>query len=65
MLLEDIGETYLAVDRLADAHDVAERVLDLARERDQVNCEAWALRLLGEVAGRRDPEKHADDHLRK
>jgi class 3 adenylate cyclase len=64
MLLEDIGETYLAADRLADAHEVAERVLDLARERDQVNCEAWALRLLGEVVGRRDPAKHADDHLR-
>jgi CheY-like chemotaxis protein len=55
-----------ATDRLADARDVAERVLDLARERDQVNCEAWALRLLGEATAsvRRDPVKHADDHLR-
>ena len=41
-----------------------ERVLDLARERDQVNCEAWALRLVGEVASRRDPAQHADDRLR-
>jgi class 3 adenylate cyclase len=62
MLLEDIGETYLAADRLADAFDIAERVLDLARERDQVNCEAWALRLVGEVASR-DPAQHADDRL--
>ncbi len=64
MLLEDLGETYLAADRLADALDVAERVLDLARERDQVNCEAWALRLLGEAASRHDPAQHADDQLR-
>jgi hypothetical protein len=40
------------------------RILALARERGQPNCEASALRLLGEVIGRRDPAKHADDHLR-
>jgi hypothetical protein len=39
-------------------------VLALARERGQPNCEAWALRLLGDATGRRDPTKQAGDHFR-
>src|SRR5262249_24826270 len=62
IFLADLGETYVAADRPADALDVARRVLALARDRGQRNYEAWALRLLGEVTGRRDPAQN--DHLR-
>jgi tetratricopeptide (TPR) repeat protein len=64
IFLVDLGETYIAADRLADALDVSGRVLALARERGHRPYEAWALRLLGEVTGRRDPAMHAEDHLR-
>jgi class 3 adenylate cyclase/DNA-binding SARP family transcriptional activator len=65
ILLEDLGETYVAADQLADARDVAGRVLALARERGQPAYEARALRLLGEVTvGRSDPAKAAEGHLR-
>jgi hypothetical protein len=64
IFLVDLGEAYMAADRLADALDVTGRVLALARERGHRNYEAWALRLLGGVTGRRDPAKHAEDHLR-
>src|SRR5262249_23288485 len=47
------------------ALDVAGRILALARERGQRPYEAWALRLLGEATGRRDPPKHADGRLRE
>ena len=36
----------------------------LARERGQRHYEAWALRLLGEIAARRDPTERADSHYR-
>jgi tetratricopeptide (TPR) repeat protein len=53
-----------APDRLEDALAFAERALTLARERSQRPYEAWALRLLGEVAARRDAQEHADGHYR-
>ncbi len=65
ILLEDLGEAYLAADRLAEARDIAGRVLALARERGQPGYEARALRLLGEVTvGRSGPAKAAEGHLR-
>jgi class 3 adenylate cyclase/DNA-binding SARP family transcriptional activator len=65
ILLEDLGDAHLAADRLAEARDIAGRVLALARERGQLGYEARALRLLGEVnVGRGNPAKAAEDHLR-
>jgi tetratricopeptide (TPR) repeat protein len=41
--------------RLEEAHALAERALTLARERQQQGYQAYALRLLGEIAVRREP----------
>ena len=40
--------------RLEDAHVLAEQTLALAREHQERGNEAYALRLLGEIAARRD-----------
>ena len=44
--------------------DASGRALTLYREGGQRGYEARALRLLGEVAARRDPPGHADGHYR-
>ena len=41
--------------RLEEAHALAERALALAREHQERGNQAYALRLLGEIAARRDP----------
>jgi hypothetical protein len=41
--------------RVPEAHEIAERALTLARERGERGFEAWALRLLAEIAARREP----------
>ena len=43
--------------RLEEAHALAERVLALARERQERGHQAYALRLLGEIAVRREPSE--------
>jgi tetratricopeptide (TPR) repeat protein len=50
-----LGEAQLLAGRLDDAHALAERALALAREHQQRGHQAYALRLLGEVAARREP----------
>ena len=50
-----LGEAYLLAGRLEDAASFAERALTLARERGERGHEAWALRLLGEIAATSDP----------
>jgi len=50
MSLAQLGEAYLLADRLEDARASAEGALTLAGERGERGYEAWALRLLGEVA---------------
>jgi class 3 adenylate cyclase/tetratricopeptide (TPR) repeat protein len=50
-----LGEAYLLADRLEEAHQLAERALARARDCKQQGYEAWALRLLGEIAVRRNP----------
>jgi hypothetical protein len=45
-----LGEAYLLADQLAGAHTCADRAVSLARERGERGHEAWALRLLGEIA---------------
>jgi tetratricopeptide (TPR) repeat protein len=49
-----LGEAYLLADRLEDTLEFGGRALTLARERGQRGYEAWALRLLGEVASHHD-----------
>jgi class 3 adenylate cyclase/tetratricopeptide (TPR) repeat protein len=45
-----LGEAYLLADQGEDARACADRALRLARERGERGHEAWALRLLGEIA---------------
>jgi tetratricopeptide (TPR) repeat protein len=45
-----LGEAYLLADQVEDARACADRAVRLARERGERGHEAWALRLLGEVA---------------
>jgi tetratricopeptide (TPR) repeat protein len=52
-----LGEAYLLADQLEDARASADRGLRLIRERGERGYEAWALRLLGEIASHPD---HAD-----
>jgi tetratricopeptide (TPR) repeat protein len=48
--VEQLGEAYLLADRVEDARACADRAVRLARGRGERGCEAWALRLLGDVA---------------
>jgi tetratricopeptide (TPR) repeat protein len=50
-----LGEVQLRAGRLEEAHALAERALALAREYQERGHQAYALRLLGEVAARREP----------
>jgi predicted ATPase len=45
-----LGEAHLLADQVEDARACAERAVRLARERGEIGHEAWALRLLGEIA---------------
>jgi class 3 adenylate cyclase/tetratricopeptide (TPR) repeat protein len=53
-LLVHLGEAYLLARRPADALAMAGRSLALAREHGHRGSEAWALRLLGEIASHHD-----------
>ncbi|HXJ77208.1 MAG TPA: AAA family ATPase [Candidatus Methylomirabilis sp.] len=59
-----LSEAYLLTDRVEDALALAGRALSIARECRQRGYEAYALRLLGEVAARQNPPEHADGHYR-
>jgi tetratricopeptide (TPR) repeat protein len=50
-----LGEAYLVAGRVEEAAAVAGRALELSRECSEHGHEAWVLRLLGEIAVRRDP----------
>jgi tetratricopeptide (TPR) repeat protein len=50
-----LGEAQMLADRLEEAHALAERTLALARTYQERGHEAYALRLLGDVAIRREP----------
>jgi hypothetical protein len=49
-----LGEAYMLAGRLEDALTVARQGQTLASERGHRGVEAWALRLLGEIASRHD-----------
>jgi DNA-binding NtrC family response regulator/tetratricopeptide (TPR) repeat protein len=57
MSLVQLGEAYLLADQLEGARACADRALMLARERGESGHEAWAIRLLGEIASHHD---HSD-----
>ena len=50
--LSQLGEVYLLAGRLAEAKTEAERAVQYSRARQERGFEAWALRLLGEIAMR-------------
>jgi len=52
-----LGEGYLLSGRLADASGLAERALQLSRTHKERGHEAWALKLLGDVAWGHNPPK--------
>jgi class 3 adenylate cyclase/tetratricopeptide (TPR) repeat protein len=50
-----LGEAHLAAGRLEEAQALAERALALACEHQERGHQAYALRLLGDIAARREP----------
>jgi class 3 adenylate cyclase/tetratricopeptide (TPR) repeat protein len=55
-----LGEAQMLAGRLEEAHTLAERALAHARAHQERGHQAYALRLLGEIAARRDPP-HVED----
>jgi tetratricopeptide (TPR) repeat protein len=53
--LVQVGEAYRLAGHVEDARACANRALTLTRERGERGYEAWALRLLGEIAAHADP----------
>ena len=62
-----LSEAYLLAGRMDEAVELAGRALDLSREQKERGCEAWTLRLLGEIALHRDPPEvgKAEDSYRQ
>jgi len=48
--VEQLGEAYLLADQIDNARACADRAVMLARGRGERGFEAWALRLLGDIA---------------
>ncbi len=65
--VEQLGEAYLLADQVEDARACADRAVMLARGRGERGYEAWALRLLGEIASHPDPPdvETAEGHYRQ
>jgi len=49
-----LGEAYLLAGRVPDAIRLADRALELSRERKERGHQAWARRLVGEIASRQE-----------
>jgi tetratricopeptide (TPR) repeat protein len=62
-----LSEAYFEAGRVQDASELAARALDLALEHRGRGHQAWALRLRGEIASRRDPPDldRAEEHYRQ
>jgi tetratricopeptide (TPR) repeat protein len=54
MSMVQLGEAHLLAGRVEEAWDFGTRAVALARERGERGHEAWAHRLLGEIASQRD-----------
>ena len=50
-----LGEGYVLVGRLAEAMPLGQQALEVTRTQKQQGNQAYALRLLGEIAARREP----------
>jgi class 3 adenylate cyclase/tetratricopeptide (TPR) repeat protein len=50
-----LSEAQLLAGHLGEAHALAERALAQAREHQERSNQAWVLRLLGDIAARREP----------
>jgi class 3 adenylate cyclase/tetratricopeptide (TPR) repeat protein len=61
-----LGEAHLRAGSLKEAHALAERTLALACEHQERGNQAYALRLLGDIAAERDPPhvEEAEPHYR-
>jgi tetratricopeptide (TPR) repeat protein len=61
-----LGQAYLLAGRLEEANTLAERTLALTRAHRERGYEAYALRLLGDIAARREPPEsgRAEAHYR-
>jgi tetratricopeptide (TPR) repeat protein len=53
-----LGEAQLLAGRVEEAHTLADRALALTRQHQERSHQAYALRLLGEIAARREPAEH-------
>ena len=62
-----LGEAQLLAGRLEEAHALAERALALARAHQERGNQAYALRLLGDIAAQREPpeSEQAEAHYRQ
>jgi class 3 adenylate cyclase/tetratricopeptide (TPR) repeat protein len=62
-----LGEAHLRAGSLEEAHALAERAQAHAREHQERGHQAYALRLLGEIAARREPPhvEEAETHYRQ
>jgi tetratricopeptide (TPR) repeat protein len=62
-----LGEAYLLAGREEEAKQVALRGLSLSRDKKERGYEAWALRLLGEIAVHKDPPDilEVENHYRQ
>src|SRR5262249_31394468 len=61
-----LGEAQVLVGRLEEAHTLAEQALALTREHQERGDQAYVLRLLGDIAARREPPEsgQAEAHCR-
>jgi tetratricopeptide (TPR) repeat protein len=62
-----LGEAQMLAGHLEEAHALAERALALARAHQERSHEAYALRLFGDIAARREPPDVAlaEEHFRQ
>jgi tetratricopeptide (TPR) repeat protein len=62
-----VSEAYLVAGRMQEAVQLAERALALARAHKERGYQAWALRLLGEIAAHQAPPEiaPAEQHYRQ
>jgi tetratricopeptide (TPR) repeat protein len=62
-----LGEAQMLAGRLEEAYGLADWVLTLAHDHQERGHQAYALRLLGEIAARREPPEiePAEDHYRQ
>jgi class 3 adenylate cyclase/tetratricopeptide (TPR) repeat protein len=62
-----LGEAHLLAGRLGEAHALTEQALAFTRAHQERGYEAYALRLLGEIAARREPpeSEQSEAHYRQ